>query len=111
MANNCPATVRGKHYPSIKQAAEANGRTERQAHRHLAKYGHLDYLGKELSWRRPDMHKPVKVAHLEFESISAAAQELGVDRKTIRNANKTPATKAYLMRAVMRYMREKETQQ
>lgn len=109
MTSACPVTVRGQHYPSIKAAAAAHGRTQRQALRHLDRYGHLDYLGLPVGWTRPDARKRVKlVGGLEFESLTAAAEALGVDRKTIRNAATSASAREYLLVAIMRY-KEKKT--
>ncbi len=86
MTRGCPTTVRGDLYPSIKAAAAAHGYSERQAQRHLDKFGHLDFLGVRLPRRRPDRHRSITIAGKVFESVTAAADTLGVDRKTIRNA-------------------------
>lgn len=100
----CPVTVRGKHYPSIKSAAAAHGRSERQAQRHLDKYGHLDFLGQAPPrWTRPDRHKACAIAGMRFESMTAAARALGLDRKTLRNARTCPAARQTVMAAAMQY--------
>jgi hypothetical protein len=105
----CPVVVRGKAYPTIKDAAKACGRSEKQAHTHLNRYGHLDHLGLKISYTREDRRRAVQIAHLSFPSVTAAAEALGVDRKTIRNARTRAAARDYLLRAVMRYTTLKGT--
>ena len=103
-----PARVRGVLYASIQEAAAANGRTEQQAQRHLSKYGHLDYLGLKVSWERPDLRRAVTVGGIAFPSVSAAAKALGVDRKTIRNAETSRSAYDFLFRAAIQYRQSQE---
>lgn len=105
--NGCSVTVRGKVYPTIKAAAKACGRSEKQAHVHLNRYGHLDYLGLSIPYTREDRRRAIQIAHLSFPSVTAASEALGVDRKTIRNAQTRAAARDYLFRAVMRYTTSK----
>lgn len=97
----CRVMVRGKLFPSIKDAAKANRRSEKQAHWHLRTFGHLDYLGKPLTWERPDRRKPVRIGGHTFASMTEAAAKLGVDRKTIRNAKTNESARMTVLRALM----------
>lgn len=86
MGYRCRVTIRGRIYPSIKAAAAALGYSERQAQRHLDRFGHLDGLGTPQTWRRPDRWRGVRIGGTTYDSVTAAAAALGLDRKTIRNA-------------------------
>jgi hypothetical protein len=100
--NRCPATVRGKWYPSLTAAARAHGVRLETVIRHLARYGHLDHLNRRLSpRRRPDISRPVTLFGRRFASVSEAAKVLGVDRKTIRNTERREAARMTVLRALM----------
>jgi len=108
MPQGCSVTVRGKRFPTIKEAAAAVGQSERHAHRHLNRFGHLDMFGLPRPQReRPDRRKAVTIAGETFESMTTAATALGVDRKTIRNAQKSEAARQSLLRAAMAYRHKK----
>jgi hypothetical protein len=81
--NVCPVTVRGKTYPSVRAAAQAEGVAPRTCYRHLRAYGHLDLLGR-VENRPPDRSKPVVVAGVRYPSITTAAKVLGWAPKTVR---------------------------
>lgn len=98
-----PAIMRGTLYPTIKAAADAAGRSEKNAHEHLRRYGHLDFLGLPAKRTRRDRCKPVRIAGLAFKSQSEAARVLGVDRKTVRNAARQQAARETLLQAAMRH--------
>jgi hypothetical protein len=97
----CPVVVRGARFPSIRAAAKAHGVTPECAHRHLARHGHLDLLGLPRERQRPDLRKPVTVFGYEFESVSAAAKALDVDRKTLRNMQHNRSARETVLRALM----------
>ena len=101
-----PAVVRGRVFPSIKEAAAFCGRSAKQAHRHLNRYGHLDYLGMPPPFTRPDKHKPVAIGGLKFHSQIAAARALRLAPKTLRNAMKNPSSYQTALAAPMRYQKE-----
>ena len=103
----CPVTVRGKWYPSIAAAARANRVTARTCLRHLERYGHLDNLNR-VKRTRPDRHKPVVLNGIRFASVTAAAEALGVDRKTIRNTRNHAAARDTVMRAMTLYLNRQE---
>jgi hypothetical protein len=108
MPNDCPVTARGVLYPSIKTAAQAHRVTPRTIMRHLDRYGHLDNLHR-VQRTRPDLRKPVKIGTFRFESVSEAAKELGVARKTLRNMQHRPAAREYVLRALLKYRPRKDT--
>lgn len=95
--------VRGVIYPSVKAVAQAHNCTPRAVYKHLAKYGHLEWLGCKLPRARPDLRKAVRIGPHHFESMSAAALALGLSRKTIQNAMHKKASLQTVLRAVMAY--------
>ena len=102
----CTAVVRGQTFPSLKAAAKHFGRSEKQVQRHLDKHGHLDYLGLPVPYTRPDKCKPVSIGGLNFPSRVAAAKALGLDPKTLRNAEQNPSSYQTVLAAAMRYRKE-----
>ena len=103
-----PAVVRGRTFPSIKDAARYCGRSARQAQRHLDRYGHLDLLGKPVAYFRPDKRKPFVIGSLRFASQTEAARAFGLDPKTLRNAEKNPSSYQTVLAAAMRYQKEND---
>jgi len=97
----CPGVVRGQHFPSIKDAARAMGVTPECAHRHLTRYGHLDLLGLPRGGWQSHQRRKVAIFGRTFESVSAAAAALRVDRKTIRNMQHSTAARETVLRALM----------
>ena len=82
-----PVVMRGRWYPSRAAAAREAGVSAHTLQRHLDRYGHLDLIDNHLPrGGRPDRWKPVMVFGKRFPSVTHAAKEIGVDRKTIRNA-------------------------
>ena len=106
MMPSTPAVVRGQTFPSIAAAARHCGRTPKQAHRHLDKYGHLDLLGKPVRYTRPDRRKPFVIGSLRFDSQTEAARAFGLHPKTLRNAEKNPSSYQTVLAAAMRYQKE-----
>jgi hypothetical protein len=84
----------------MRAAAQAHGVTIKTCYAHLRRFGHLDHLGC-LPRTRPDLRRPVRIAGYFFPSVSAAAAELGLDRKTIRNARTSDAARQTVLRALM----------
>lgn len=108
--HTCPVTVRGKRFASIKAAARKFRLSERQAQRHLDKHGHLDFFGLPRKWgARPDLHRAVEIGPLKFESVTAAAQALGVDRKTILNSQHRESARDLVLARALQYATLKET--
>ena len=99
-----PAIMRGVVYPSIKAAAKAAGRSERNANLHLRTFGHLDYLGMQWPIKRVTHRKPVEIFGLTFPSQAEASRVLGVDRKTIRSAAHNESARARILRAAMQFV-------
>ena len=108
MYNSCVVSVRGKLFPSIRAACRYFNVREKTAHRHLNLYGHLDKLGLALT--KPSAGKRVAcvVYGISFPSVSCAARELGVDRKTIRNMKTRAAAQETVLAAAMRYKQKQK---
>jgi hypothetical protein len=96
-----PVKVRGRNYESAQNAARYTGVHPATVTRHLNRYGHLEYLGRKAPRERLDRCKPVTLFGIKFKSISAAAEALGVDRKTIRNMEHSEAARETVMIAAM----------
>lgn len=107
---NCPVTVRGESYPSVKAAAQALGITPASVSSYLGRRGHTDGLGLGASSphrnRTPHHRVPVEIHGCRFETIKAAADALGVSyqslHKTIRTGM-TPRKSDRLLRLVMQW--------
>lgn len=82
----CPCEVRGKVFPSLRAAAKALQVKPNTISTHLAKHGHLDFVGTGSGGsRRWSMHraKPVDVWGHHFPSKKALAAHIGVPVGTV----------------------------
>lgn len=102
----CPVTYKGKTYPSILAASKAIGRGPRTIGRHLDKYGHLDNLDAHGNANRPAHNrKPVVIAGMRFDSMTEAAQYVGMSTQHFGQTIKGQTSKGCMDRLIARFMR------
>lgn len=92
-----PVCKDGQHWPSIRAAAADLGVTAGTLERHLARYGHLERVGKPAglpkgqapAWRC----KPVTLGNRTWPSMGALARHLGISRFQLqRRLNHDPGS-------------------
>ena len=100
----CPVVARGKHYPSIREAAKHLGVSDRWARKCLQIKGHLEDAGRGKIGNKDQKRRAITICGRTFESITEAARYLGISRHTVARSIKPDAPKESresLMRAMM----------
>ena len=88
----CPTIARGKHYPSIREAAKHIGVSDRWARKCLQIKGHLEDAGRGKIGNKNQRRRPVTICGRTFESITEAARHLGMSRHAVTRAVSDKAT-------------------
>lgn len=105
--NAMPVVVRGRQYPSQKDAAAALGITQSALSHMLAKRGNLTMagLGPTGAPGNQNNARPFKIGPLTFASRVAAAKALGISRSQITkwiSPHASAVQREMLLAAVMR---------
>ena len=100
----CPTIARGKHYPSIREAAKQLGISDRWARRCLEIKGHLEDAGRGKIGNKNQKRRAITICGCKFESITQAARHLGMSRHAVTravSANASPAMRDNLYKSMM----------